>query len=238
MPTPKILLWDLECTNLSADFGHIVSGAFKTLNRPKTVCRSIRETPFVKNDPTDDSVLVETLRNDLSEADMWVTWYGERFDVPYLNSRLIYHGLKPLPPVPHVDLWRVSRNRLHIHSNRLASAAAFLGLEEKTPIKPDVWQKASVGHGPSIRYVEAHNIQDVIVLEQAYHKLKSLVYKHPNVNIMMGADGLRCPVCSSLNLIKRGYRVAQTTRTERLQCKDCGKYTSGKKDRFKNEAHD
>ena len=228
MPNPKIVLWDLEFTNLNADFGHLLSGAFKVLGTKNVVCRSISDTSTFKGNPTDDAILAAKLRDDLTDADMWVTWYGERCDIPYLNSRLIVNGLQPMARVAHVDLWRTCRNKLRLHSNRLASASAFLGLEEKTPLKPGVWQRAIGGHKPSIRYIEEHNKQDVIVLEQAYNRLRPLVTAHPNVNIMSGEDGVRCPICGSGNLQKKGYRIAVTQKYQRFVCNACGAWSQGK----------
>ena len=226
MPNPRIILWDLETTNLNADFGYIICGAYKVLGEKPVTLISIRNNH--SNGVTNDKKVVEKLKKDLSSADMWVTWFGTYFDIPFLQSRLLYHGLSPMPPVPHVDGWYIAKKKLHIHSNRLASVSSFLGIEEKTKLDGPLWIAASAGDAKAQRYVEEHCVQDVKVLEQAYNRLKALTTTHPNVNLMLNMSGLRCPVCSSTDLKKGGFRHMRTGRVQRYQCGKCHAWSQGK----------
>lgn len=198
---------------------------------------SITDYKLFRKNCTDDKILVKKLADELSKADIWVTWYGTYFDVPYLNSRLLYHGLDPLPPVPHVDGWRIARNRLKLHSNRLASVSAFLGLDDKTQLLQDQWRKAAAGYRDAIKYVKEHCAKDVVVLEQAYNKLKTLSSDHPNVSLIPRNDGTTVPGCSTCGKpngwIRRGYSIARTSRRQRFQCKFCGHWGLGKAERIK-----
>lgn len=218
----KIDLFDIESSNLNADFGFILSGAVKSLGEPasKTFIVKLDDYKAYKGDPTNDKKLVKDLADRLSESDLWISWYGARFDVPYINSRLVFHGYSPLPPVPHIDLWRTSKYQLKLHSNRLASASAFLGLEDKTRLDGPTWIRAAAGHRPSLRYVVEHNVQDVLVLEQAYEKMRPLILNGPNVGIINGAGRGLCPICGGTRQ-KRGIRVTPTGAKQRFQCNKC-----------------
>lgn len=156
---------------------------------------------------------------------MWVTHYGTRFDVPMLNTRLLNHGLKPMPPMPHVDTWRVAKYRLKLHSNRLASVSAIFGLEDKTRLNGPIWVNAAAGHRPSINYVVNHCVQDVYVLEQAYNKIRCLAQNHPNLNLVEPKER-GCPRCGAPSLQARGYNIAITRKSQRFQCTACGGWTS------------
>lgn len=217
----KIKLWDLECSNLNADFGIVLCGGVKVYGEKKPEVISISDFKSFKKDPTDDKELVQAIADNISDADVWVTWYGSRFDKPYLNSRLLYHRLKPLPPVPHIDGWRVARNNLKIHSNRLASVSEFLGLANKTPIVQSKWVRALAGHKPSLQYIIEHCRQDIVVLEEAYEILRPLVAMHPSMRLI---DNLPtgCPVCGSEKTHRRGTYVALTRTYQRFQCQQCG----------------
>lgn len=222
----KILFWDTETSNLNADFGFIIAGGGKYLGDKKLTTFSISDYGRWKDNPTDDKILVRDFAKYLSEADLWVTWYGQRFDVPFVNSRLVFHGYSPLPPIPHVDLWRVSRFQLHIHSNRLASASAFLGLEDKTRLDGPTWIRAAAGHRPSIAYVKDHCIQDIEVLAQAYEKMRPLILNGPNVGIILTGDRDRCPNCGGPRQ-RRGFRVTPMGKKQRFQCVKCGGWSTG-----------
>jgi len=130
MSKPKVVLFDLECTNLNANFGYILCGSWKVLGEKKIHTATITDFPSFEKDCTNDKHVVKAIADALEDADVWVTWYGQRFDVPFLQTRLMYHGNKPMPPVPHVDGWRIARYKMRLNSNRLATVSAFLEVEE------------------------------------------------------------------------------------------------------------
>lgn len=225
--------WDLETSNLNANFGFILCGGYKVLGEKRVHVPKISDYSLYDRDPTNDRELVKTLAKELSTADIWLTWYGSRFDVPYLNSRLIYHGLKPLPPIPHIDGWRIARYQMRLNSNRLQSVTQFLELEDKTPLSGPHWIKAMAGNKRSLKYVVDHCRQDVVVLEQVYERIRPLAVNHPNVNLVAPIDGKdRCPRCGSDRLQKRGFSIAKVAKTQRYQCMSCGGWSRGKPQRI------
>lgn len=229
----KILLWDLECTNLNADFGYILCAGVKELGKGTVKTFSVADYPAYKKDPTNDKALVKDIRDYLSEAGAWITWYGQRFDQPFLNSRLTYHGLTPMPPVPHIDGWRIAREKLKLHSNRLASVSSFLQIEEKTPLSGPIWIKASAGNPASLKYVIKHCKQDVLVLEQAFEHIRQLATSGPNIAIIQGKELDGCARCGESKLQSRGYRVTVSQKYRRFQCQACGAWTHGKPEKVK-----
>lgn len=231
--TAKICFFDLETSNLNANVGTILTAGWKFLDSKKVHCVSVDQFNSFKRDPTNDKEVAKAVANALMESDIICGWYSARFDFPYLQSRLLFHGLKPLPKMPHIDLWRTAKYELKLTSNRLASVSDFLDLDDKTPIKFREWLKAMSGNKKSIRYIREHNIQDILVLEQAYLKMRPLIQQHPNVNII--TEKLKsCPVCSSNRLQSRGYSISRVNKTPRYHCQDCGSWSKGKAIRLKN----
>jgi uncharacterized protein YprB with RNaseH-like and TPR domain len=231
---PKVLLFDLETTNLAANFGVILCGAWKELSERKIHHVSVLDSPTFDKDPTNDRLVVKTMAEALSEADVIVGWYSQKFDFPFLQTRLLAHGMPPMPPIPHVDGWRIARYKMRLNSNRLASASAFLGVEEKTPLSGPIWIKAAAGNRRSIKYVIEHCRQDIVVLEQVYRRIRPLSVAHPNTNVINDlADG--CPVCGAVGrLQKRGWSIARVSRHQRYCCRECGAWSRGKPERAKN----
>lgn len=229
MKQKKIVIWDIESSNLSADFATILCVGWKYLGDKKVNIVKISDSPTFKKDPTNDKWVVKQISTILSDADQWVTHYGTRFDVPMVNTKLLSWGLPPLPPVPHVDTWRVSKYKLKLHSNRLASVSAMFGLDDKTPVLGRQWIQAIAGHKPSLNYVYEHCKQDIIVLEEVYNKIKCLITDHPNINLCDDSvDVPRCPICGSDHIHKRGFHIARTSKRQRYQCQRCGGWSSGK----------
>jgi uncharacterized protein YprB with RNaseH-like and TPR domain len=228
MAKPRVIAWDIEATNLNADWGYIICIGWKVVGEKKTNLLKITDYDLYKKDPTNDKFLVAEASKILSEADVWTTWYGGGYDVPYVQSRLLKHKLPPMPPVPHVDGWKVARYKMKLSSNRLASVTGFLDLEDKTPVKSGIWAKAQAGDQKALGYIYKHCIQDVIVLEQVYNRIKALTTTHPNVNLANGKLNA-CPICGAVDtLVKRGYNLARTSKAQRYQCKGCGGWSHGK----------
>ena len=233
----KILLFDIETSNLAADFGRCLCMGWMWLGDEKPHIASVRTSKAWGRDHTDDHTLVAEVQRVIKSADMLVSWYGLKFDVPFLNTRLIYYGLPLIPPsIPHVDLWRTSRYRLKLHSNRLASACDFFNLTPKTPIRGEAWVKASAGHKPSLRYVEEHCRADVLALRDAYLKLRPLVYNHPNVMLAVSEDDDgrgNCPACGSEKWVEDATHFGPVRSWIRMRCKDCGHQKSMSRQRGK-----
>lgn len=239
---PNIVIWDIEANNLNANFGFTICIGWKRLGESKSHVISVRDDKKrFKKDPTDDTYVLKTIYPILRDADAWVTWYGKRFDEPFVNSRLLIKGLPLLPPAVHIDGWETCRTRLKLHRNGLASASSFLGLESKTFLDPPTWLRAASGHAPSVKYIEDHCYQDVEVTEKVYYKLRALTRIHPNTLLPTYKEGdkPKCPTCGSLKLMKQGYRYAQVSRTQRYQCNNCHGWTRGKSERIKGiDIHD
>lgn len=235
MPNPKIVAFDIESSNLSGNFGFILCIGYKYVGEGKPTIIKISDFPLFKKDSTNDREVVKAIYDVLVDADAWLGHYSTRFDVPFINSRLIYHGLKPLPPMTastHIDTWRISRNHLKLNSNRLDTIAKFLEVkDQKTALSGPIWIRAMAGHKPSLDYVYKHCYYDVLCLEQVYEKIKSLYPDHFNVNIVT-REFNNCPRCGKGPLVKRGYYYAKTTQTARYNCKGCGAWSRGKPERM------
>lgn len=225
---PKILLWDIEASNLNANYGFVFCIGYKWLGESQVKLISIRNFPKqMKLDHTNDSLVLKKFAEVMAEADLQVTHYGLRFDYPYIQTRLMIHGLPPLPNVPHVDTWRIAKYKLKLHSNRLDTVSHAIPVaqgkqrELKTPLSPEAWIRGHAGHIPSIRYIEDHCIADIKVLENSYLELRKYATSSPNVAKIINHSGEGCPNCGSFDIQLRGWNATARGRQRRAQCKSC-----------------
>lgn len=226
----NILAWDIEASNLSADFGIVLCVGFKSVGTGKAEVLNILDYQGADGDliRAEKRLLVDVSEK-LLTADVWLTHYGTWYDIPFINTRLLYHGLPVVPPTfAHLDTWKISRNRLKLRNNRLVTISGFLGTkEEKNAIKPEQWLRALGGHRPSMRYIVEHCRRDVVVLEETYLRLRPLVLDHPNRGLVGGRGA--CGVCGGASLQKRGFHITRTRRYQRFQCSKCGSWSKGVK---------
>jgi uncharacterized protein YprB with RNaseH-like and TPR domain/predicted RNA-binding Zn-ribbon protein involved in translation (DUF1610 family) len=235
MNNSKVYVFDLETTNLAANGGYILCACVCDVNTGQVWTYRIDKTKEWKKQKWDDSGVVKALINKLGEADVWVAHYGGRFDVPFLRTRALVHGLPDIPPTPLVDTWRVARNHLKLSSNRLAALTDLLKTHPKTPLNLTDWAKASAGCITSLNLIVEHCIADVVALKEVYIKLRGIIKDHPNVALLNHEHaGDRCPNCNSHKLQKRGKHIARTRWRQRYQCQDCGHWSKGPSLRMTN----
>lgn len=227
MTEPKVLIWDIEATNLSASFGTILCVGYKWLGKPKVYVPTILD--FAKTGNLDDRGLVQEFSRVYTDADYSVAHYGSKYDLPMINTKLLKYGLPPLPPKKLIDTCMVARKELKMHSNRLEALAQYLGTNaQKTPITFDDWLMAAQGNAGAIKKVVLHCKLDVLALEEVFIKMRPMLREEPVRQLFTGdLDG--CPSCGSHNSQRRGFHVSHTRRYQRFQCQDCGKWTRARK---------
>ena len=172
----RIVTFDLEMSNLSANFGMILCGGFKTYGKKKITIHRIEQSPNYKEEPWDDSWLAEQIAGELEDADILVSYNGRRFDLPFLNARLVRFGKKPIIGKKHIDLFFTSKFQLKLSNWSLDALAKHLQLNvQKTRMEGEQWTKAMTGDAEALQYIIDHCILDVKVLEQVFDKVKGLI---------------------------------------------------------------
>ena len=167
---------DLETSNLDADYGIILCGAIKEDGVAKSHVFRIDDSPNYKAEPWNDEWVCHQISQLTQQFDIIFTWNGARFDVPFLNTRLVKHGLPPMPRKLHKDLLYTSRYQLRLHSNRLASVQEFFETaDDKTAISGTLWTRALTGDRESMDFIIDHCIRDVKVLEEIMGHLRPFI---------------------------------------------------------------
>ncbi len=227
IPGPKILFFDIESTNLNAPFGTILCIGYKFLDDPKIHVPTIMDSH--SKGMLDDRGLVERFAKIWDWADYCCGHYAQRFDLPMIQSKLIKYDLPPLSPKVLIDTWRVARDNLKMHSNRLGAIAEYLGCKtSKSPITFDDWLRAAHGDKKSLKYIVEHCRLDVLVLEEVFLKLRPLIKKEPARQLFITTDAVKeqevCIACGSDRVTRQGFRVSRTRKYQQLKCQDCGKW--------------
>lgn len=172
---PKIGYFDIESGGLNANFDYMLTYAIKTRDK-KEYYTGIIEKEDITN-YTFDKKILEKLIKDLLRYDIIITYYGTRFDIPFIRSRALVHKLDfpVFGSVKHKDVYYMVKNKMKLHKNSLDSACAFLDIKGKDHIKGHLWMKAKLGDRRALKYVYNHNIKDVEILEKLHKRLEIFV---------------------------------------------------------------
>lgn len=242
--TPKILIFDIETSySVMANFGifnqnipyknilhewYMICACWKYLDKPKIYSTSVLKG---KN-PDDDYIAVKELREVILGCDALVAHNGLKFDLKKLNTRILYHGLEPLPPITMIDTLKVARKEFAFTSNRLDYIANYLAVGSKLPTTSGLWLEALKGNKKAIKEMLFYCRNDVVILEEVYKKLKPYISNHPNMVLFDDDNFEGCRNCGSKNIQKRGFSYTLTTKKQRYQCLDCfswGNYSKSEK---------
>jgi uncharacterized protein YprB with RNaseH-like and TPR domain len=231
----KILLFDIETTPLiSYTWGiweqdvievkeewYMLCFAYKWLGEKKTHVVGLPDFKGYKKDMKDDYHVVKKLHELFEQAEVIIAHNGDAFDIKKANSRFIFHGMDPTHPFKTIDTLKLARNRFKFDSNKLDYLGQILKLGRKLPhTGKHLWFGCMEGHLPSWKLMKAYNIQDVVLLEKVYLKLRGWANGGPNMNMVFGTV-FNCPKCGSSHMKKNGWRYTNTVYYQRYQCFNC-----------------
>jgi len=167
----KVAYFDIESSNLTSDFGIVLCYALK--HKDGIISNSI--TPQELKEGSFDRRLMSDLCEHLRQFDRVITWYGYKFDIPFVRSRAMLHKLDfPLyKEVWHTDAYQKAKVLIRtLHSKRLGVVSNFLGIEAKEhPLNPDIWLSCLSGNQKAIDFVQTHCDEDVTSLEAVWKRL-------------------------------------------------------------------
>lgn len=142
----------------------------------KTIHYEVISRKELTNGTLDKNLVRECIK-DMKKFDLIITYYGTKFDLPFIRSRALYWGLEfpEYGHITHKDCYYMVRNKLCIHRNRLEDACQLIGITGKTHLNGVYWVKALTGDKKSLEYILEHNKADVQILEKLHIKLKEYV---------------------------------------------------------------
>jgi hypothetical protein len=64
---------------------------------------------YLARDYAEEETVLEAFQAESAETDLWVTYNGRSFDLPFIELRAVHHRLTPVKPRRHLDLLPVAR---------------------------------------------------------------------------------------------------------------------------------
>ncbi len=151
---------------------YLLSFSYKVLGEKNVRTYALPDFRRFKTNKHDDSQLVAKLAEVLDSADILIHHFGDSFDVPTANTRLLFHGFKPPAPFKTVDTCKQARRVLKLPSNKLDDIGEYFGLGRKLKhTGKHLWLACMRGDRKAFKLMARYNEQDVILLEKVYLKM-------------------------------------------------------------------
>ena len=165
----------------------------------------------------------------IREADVVVAHNGDKFDMRIINARIIQLGLEPIGPKQSIDTLKLAKENFRFTYNRLDYLGVFLGEGRKIKTDFSLWNACYHGDEQALAKMVKYNIQDVILLEKIFNRMKPYVKRLPRLVEPMGTDETCCPHCGGVSIQNRGVYRTQSCTYQRYQCNRCRRYCRYKK---------
>lgn len=168
--------------------------------------------------------MIRSIYDLINEADMVISYNGDRFDLKILNQEFLMCGLGPPRPYKSVDLLKTMKKNFRGTSNKLDYWLNKLSLGAKVKHRGhQLWLDCMNGKASAFKEMEEYNIGDVVELEKLYDYVLPWIPNHPVVGAYNGTCS--CPSCGGTKLRREGWRVTKTRKYRRFVCTECGKWT-------------
>lgn len=159
-------------------------------------------------------------------ADELVAHNGDRFDLKWIRTRCLYHGIQMFPQYTSIDTLKLARQLFLFNSNRLDYVAKYLSVGGKMETGFSLWKDILLENCPNaMRKMVRYCKHDVNILESVFKHL----WQHAKAKTHYGAletgSNAGCPECGSLSIVRNKVRAtAAGNRVVQMKCNDCGKY--------------
>ena len=218
----KILSWGVyEQNALSIEEHSIICSFSAKWFNGKHITKALPDYPNYRPRSPNDKKLIKDLWKLIDEAEIIVAQNGDRFDIPKINARFIFHNLPPPSDYKTIDTLKAAKRTFRFDSNKLDDLAGYLGLGRKLETGGfGLWKQCMEGDLNAWRLMKKYNKYDVVLLEKVYLKLRPFIKNHPAIGVFTGK--FSCPKCGSSRVISRGYHITTSGKHRRYQCTGCG----------------
>ena len=175
----------------------------------------------------DDKKMLEKFMSVANEASELVGHNGDKFDLPWIRTRCLFHRIPVFPTYTTIDTLKHSRSKFRFNSNRLDYIAQYLNVGEKLETGGfDLWKDIVLNKDKeALEKMVTYCKNDVTILEKVHDQLSNYVPHKTHYGVANSGEKYSCPECGSedLRFSQKRYTATGTPRIQ-LQCNECHKY--------------
>lgn len=175
----------------------------------------------------DDKQMLVDFMEVMNSADEIIGHNSDKFDIKWVKTRALIHGIKHFPSYQTVDTLKLAKTNYLFNSNKLDYLGQVLGVGKKMDAGGfQTWKSIFIDHdvkalGKMVKYCKV----DVIRLQQIYDKMNPYTKHNTHVGASLNKDRCSCPNCGSNDsYVVKTRALASGLKRKQLQCNNCNKY--------------
>lgn len=175
-----------------------------------------------------DKKILQSFIEVANQATEIIAHNGDKFDLPWIRTRCLIHGIEVFPHYTSIDTLKISRSKYRFPDNKLNTIASYLGLGHKIKSEEAWWDNIILRKCKSSLFKMMNYCKkDVVLLEKVFNRLKAQTSPVSHYGVIFGQDRSSCPECGSDDLIKVNSRTTATgLKKVQYRCNTCGRYHS------------
>lgn len=167
-----------------------------------------------------DKHIIEYAAEQIDKSDYVVAQNGDRFDIPWLRGRAMYHGLPFPTEVRSFDTYRKQRGKINYPCLKLDYLAKKLYGRGKVDTGGlPLWIACHQGDEAALKKMIRYCEMDVRLLEKLFNTVKDYVPTNMHHGVLMGHEKWSCPTCGSRKVkLSKQYATKAGTPRYAMKC--------------------
>lgn len=237
LPKARVLIIDIESKPMQAyiwDAKTVYVSSDKIIDHGGMLCFAAKwlgdsEVEFYSDWQDGHDAMVQAAYRLLMEADIVITYNGDRYDIKRLNNEFLRAGMAPPSPYRSIDLFKTNRARFDLPYKKLDYLAQTIGVGQKVSHTGfQLWVDVMNGDTEAQALMREYNIGDVVLTEKTYIKLLPWLASVPHMGMFTVEQGL-CPYCASDSVHGTGETYTYVQRYQLFKCDNCEGWSRGNK---------
>lgn len=129
-------------------------------------------------DKGDDTEMLRKFVKVMNQADSLCTHNGNAFDIKWIRTRCLLHGIDMLSKYKSIDTLKLARKAFKLNSNKLDYIGKFLGVGKKQETGYGLWRDIVLNNDKvAMDKMKEYCANDVILLEKIYNQIEKYTRK-------------------------------------------------------------
>lgn len=160
-----------------------------------------------------------------NQADEIIGHNGDNFDIKWLRTRCLIHGIQMFPSYVTTDTLKKARSGFRFNSNRLDYISQVLQVGRKIKTEDKLWTKVCSNDRKALSRMVTYCQNDVKILKSVYKKFAPYITNKIHHGALVGNGKCSCPECGKKNVSLSKRRTTATGIVKyQMQCNNCRKY--------------
>ena len=169
-----------------------------------------------------DKKLIGLFIKELNKAAEIVAHNGDRFDIKWIRTRAVKHGIEMHHSYNMIDTYKMAKKYLNLPSYSLKEICNFFDLPSKKDAGGiSTWDKIQFDKDKAaLDHLLFYGDGDIVSLEAVFKLLRKYSIPNMHYGVLAGGNKYDCPNCGGIANHSKRYTTTAGTQQHYMRCRD------------------